>query len=227
MNTTSFPRALTALLLAGLVASSAGCEIFSFLAALGGQAVEAEYKLADRPTLVMVDDPDNLLGHSSLAGLMAQTVGRKLQQAEVLTEETRLVSQQELHDLAQQLGEDYRLTQTVQVGRLLDAEQVIHVRVRSVDLTRAPGVYQPKMTVEVKVLDAAESKRLFPQSLEFDEQWNNQGYMLSTQTPVRTPEMTDNGIRANLTRELAVHTAVHIAQLFYKHKRPEPGSTLN
>lgn len=221
-----FGHTLGVLLLALLIAPLGGCALFGYFASIFGEAVPAEYKLADRPTLVMVDDPDNHLDHASRRGQVAQVVGRKLKQEKVLAGKTRLVPPSELRDLEAQLGESYARTPIVQIGRLLDAEQVIHVRVREVDLMRAPGVYEPRMTAEVKVLDAEASRRLFPRAVEMEHQWNSQGRMLSASTPVRTPNTHDSGIRTELMRELAMHTGVRIAQLFYKHQRAEPGATL-
>lgn len=227
MKTMPVPPTLRVLLLAGVCLTLiGGCEMLGFLAALGGEKVPAEHKLDDRRTLVMVEDPDRHLGRTSLAGLMAESIGRKLQESKTLSEEGRLIPQDALRELQQRLGEDYRQTPIVQIGRLVDAEQVIHVRVRGVDLARAPGVYEPRMRVEVKLLDAVASERLYPRAMQMQEQWDNQGRVLTAELSVRTPETMDSGTRARIMRELAQHTGVRIAQLFFKHKKPEPGATL-
>ena len=59
-----------------IIITTPGCAGFGFLAHLvgAGEKIPASYKLADRPTAILVDDPDNALGAPALPGVIANNI---------------------------------------------------------------------------------------------------------------------------------------------------------
>ena len=204
----------------------AGCEVPSFLASFAGRQIDAKYALADRATVVIVDDFDRVLGGPAMTGITAQTIGEALRANEVI-EEARLVPQSALRAAASELGEAYRQTPPDRVGRLVNAEQVIHVNLESVDLLRAPGVFEPKATAGVRVIDAPKSKGLFPEAQRFDGAAAGPSqYTLQVEMPVSQPERAGAGARRMMRRKLAAEIGRQVARLFYDHNKPPPGDNL-
>ena len=64
-------RYLNLLLCGACLLAAPGCAGGGFLAYLfgGGESIPAAYFLEDRPTLVLVDDPNSVLGSASLPGV--------------------------------------------------------------------------------------------------------------------------------------------------------------
>ncbi|MEX0655427.1 MAG: hypothetical protein WD534_01860 [Phycisphaeraceae bacterium] len=210
--------------LALLALTLTGCEAFSYLSTMGGEKVSAVYPLADRPTLVMVEDPDNALGDPTLSRVIANHVNHHLSENEAV--QSTLVSQAELVALAERLDEEYRQMPIDRVGQQLGAEQVVHVLIDRVQLTSAPGMYRPTAQVEVKVIDAAESRRLFPSANRVEDRSAPPGHRLQTQMDYIADNGGGAGVEPAMMRALAEQVALDVAQLFYDHREAEPGSRL-
>ena len=212
--------------------TAAGCEGPGFLTYVitGPGKVKARYTLGHRPTLVIVDDPNRALGDPNYATVVGANVGFQLKHNHALPEPL-VVSQDRLLSLAARMGDDYATTPIDRIGARLDADQVVYILVRSVNMRIAPGYYQPAAMVEVKVIDTPTGKRLFPKPGT---------YPSPRQTPpVQTPpgqtlsvemkrQALDPGRHAEsiLARRLAERIGLEVAQLFYDHDRPDasPGS---
>lgn len=229
MNAASPARLWTwwtaACVLAAAALGSAGCEAIAFLGAMGGEKVKAQYKLPNRPTLVMVEDPERHLGNPTLNSVAAANAAFHLKQNQALT--APLIDQAELTALEARLGQEYARTPIDQVGRLLGAEQVVHVQVDSVSMQTAPGVYRPTAIVQVKVIDVADGERLFPEAPRFtNPNAPPPGHRVKAQLSVRSAGTDGRGTTAVLAQSLAEEIGHTVARLFYDHKKPEPGSTL-
>ncbi|MFA9479047.1 hypothetical protein ACERK3_12210 [Phycisphaerales bacterium AB-hyl4] len=207
------------------VVFTAGCEGVAFLAGMGGERVPAQYKIPDRPTLVMVEDPDNALGDPRLSRLIASHVGFHLEENRAVRR--GVVSQSDLAELAERLDEDYRRMPIDRIGQQLGADQVIHVLIDEVDLVFEPGVYRPTAYAEVKVIDAAESRRLFPLARRMDADGGPApGLRIQSQLSHRVSGEADTSLEAMLLQALAEQMGREIAQVFYDHQRLEGGSQL-
>ncbi len=212
------------LMLTMLTLVGSGCEVPGFLASLGGEKVKARYDLPDRATLVLVDDPAGFFDNATLVGLIGQTTSEQLRQHGVI-KEAAIIPQENLHQVAAKLGQDYPRTAIDQIGRLTGAQQVIHISIREVRLTRAPGVFEPTASVEVKVIDAEHSRRLFPAGQSFPGETSAEpGYTLVAQMPVRTYDNPTRNLREKLRYDLADYTGQRMAQLFYNHPKSKSES---
>lgn len=197
----------------------AGCEGPGFLAYViaGPPKVDAQFVLDKRPTLVVVDDPNLLLGDPSYPAVVGANVGFNLIQNKALPE-SMVVSQDRLTTLAKELGNRYGVTPIDQVGKTLGAEQVIYVFIRTVSVQVDNTYYHPTASVEVKVIDVPTGGRLFP--VKASDPVNNAtppGYNLTVGLRKQTMDETRRTALTMLARSLAERIGLETAQLFYKH----------
>lgn len=226
-------RTLAALLLLpAMLIASAGCEVVGLFASMGGEKVKAAYNLPERTTLVVVDDPTQQFPSPVLAGVVASNAGFHLEQ-NVLKPNAKqpgslVVSQRVLAAIRAQLDDQYASTPIDTLGKLAKADQVIYVLIESAKLQTAPNVYRPTALARVKVIDVAKGTRLFPEPRPFpDPAAPPPGHPVRVQMSASTGDPSGRGLDAMLSHNLAEELGKQIAQVFYDHKKPEPGHTLN
>ena len=189
-----------------------------FLAgAFASQTIKAVYALdPETPTLVLVDDPENYLGDSSLRYLVAQ------QTTLLLSEQKKapsLIETRKLSELALELGSQKIAAMPVdQIGRKLDAARVIHVHIENAAFIYELGMLRPSINARVKVIDTATGKRLFPP--DNSSGLPVLGYLVSANLRYRTQEEQAIAMMPVLRHDLAQKLGVHIAQLFFDHEPP-------
>lgn len=212
---------LAPLLLVVLTLASVGCEGPAFLAsAFTGdkKKVDAVFTLEDRPTLIVVDDPDRRLGSTTLAGVASANTAFHLKRNDVLT--SRIVPERDVSNLAAQLGSEFYKIPIDDLGRRLGAEQVIYASVDSVTLQAAPTLYRPLAVVQVKVIDAAEGRRLFPPPPPIAEPGApSRGRTIQVELRPKGVNTESQGTDAMMARQLAERVGLEIAQLFYEHEQ--------
>ncbi len=201
-----------------------GCEGPGFVAYViaGPPTIKAQYKLQTRPTLVIVDDPLGLLGDPNYPAVVGANVGYHLSENGVLPGEM-IISQDHLTTLAAQLGDRYPSTPIDEIGQRLKAEQVIHVLVRSADLMAHNTYYHPKAQVEVRVVDVASGKRLFPEP-DSDMPSTSPGTPLQVSMKPQAVEEDRRHARSLLARRFSEYIGLCVAQLFYDHAKPDDAS---
>lgn len=201
----------------------AGCEGPGFVSYViaGPAKVDALYTLEDRPTLVIVDDPEHLLGNVNYPAVVGANTGFHLKQNEILTE-PNIISQDRLSVYAAEQGDRYASMPIDQIGQQLGAEWVIHVRIKSVDIQSKNTYYEPTAKLEVKVVDARTGARLFPVSEEAGMGSSNPpGHAMTVRLKSQTIEETRRYALPMLERSLAERIGLEVAQLFYKHVPPD------
>ena len=207
--------------------SAPGCEGISGIATflMGSPKVEAVYVLSNRSTLVLVDDPEIRLGDPALAGVVASNVAYALVEHEVL--QSQIVSQEDLVQVANRLGQDFLTTPIDEIGRMLGAEQVIYVSIEQTQLQVEPGLYRPAAIVDVKVIDATVGKRIFPEPVPRTSSFSvAPGHRLVVRPTHRRIGVVERGVKAALANKLAVQIGLDVARMFFDWKKPEPGSRL-
>ena len=216
-----WPKLFTTMVVMLAVISACGCEGASILAeAFTGRTIKAVFVPQDRPTLVLVDDPQMRLGDPSLPLYIASSIGLELQREKVITE---VVPLEKLVALSSQLGEKYARTPVSRIGKQLGARQVIHVNIDVVDFGHDPGLLRPVAEAQVKLIDSDTGKRLFPQ-LE-DAETTDVAALPSPGRVVRTElwfrHQDDERTLRAIRRKLADHIARDVARLFHDyHPRP-------
>lgn len=217
--------AIPTALLIGVAAGFAGCESIGWVTSglAGPGKVKAVHRLIDRPTLVLVDDPHKHLDDPSLAGVVASNVAFGLKQNLAISAD--IVPPQQLGALAAELGKDFALTPIDEIGRRLDAGQVIYILIQQVRLQFSPGMYRPMAVVQVKVMDCEAATRLFPKPASIpDPTTPSPGYTIAVQMTHRDMGIASRGMNAIIARQLAESIGRDVSRLFYDWKKPEPGS---
>ncbi len=200
-----------------------GCEGPAFVSYVitGPPKIEAIYTLADQPTLVIVDDPKQLLGNPNNATVVGANVGFHLKQNEVFTE-AATIPQDRLSTYAAGLGDKYAATPIDRIGQELGAAQVIHVMVKSVNLQSKNTYYEPTAELEVKIIDADTGKRLFPtHDNTLPGAAVQPGHPMRVTMKSQTLDETRRHALPMLARSLSERIGLEVAQLFYKHLPPD------
>jgi hypothetical protein len=199
----------------------AGCKPVQFvLHAFQDDRIPARYKLPQGTVLVLVDDPNHLMGDPALPQTVAGWVGQDLEKN---VSKVKVVPLEKIAELARRMGSNFAQMPVDQVGSELGATQVVYVLVESVGMQGQPGLYHPDAKVRVNVIDVATGKRVFPQLAEQREPTaaaqnvSAQGEPVEAKLSYTTSDQSSVGVSAVLMRSLAQELGKNIAQLFYKH----------
>lgn len=192
------------------------CQMAGFAGAnfLPEAKVKAVYTPIDQKTLVFVDDPRNALPSAQLAGLIAQTISRDLQDHEIISE---FVVPSALDDLRAR-ERDFEVWPIDQIGQSVGARQVIYLLIDGFEPGgRDQELQRPMASARLKVVDVASGKPLFPVQGEHG--------LTSTLSFKQPPLDADShGRNSLIARQLAQRLGGDTAQQFYDHKRREIGS---
>ncbi|MCC6681512.1 MAG: hypothetical protein IT445_11480 [Phycisphaeraceae bacterium] len=212
------------LLLAALLFTSGCGEGYLAHMIHGPDKVPAAYTLADRPTLIVVDDPAGRFQDPNLPAVVAVNIEFNIKQNKAL--EAPIVPARELADMQSKLGDEYARLPIDELGRRLGAEQVIYALIDDVTLQSTSGMYRPTALAQVKVIDATTGKRLFPEApAVIDPNASTRGRNVVAQFRGGTSVGADSqGAAVAMRRELAEMLGRDIARLFFKWKPPEIGS---
>ncbi len=216
-------RALGAVpLLVACVSLAPGCAVFSWIGTmLENPVIEALYEPANRPTLMLVDDPQRALVLATLPEAIAQEVARRLTQAGVVE---HWIAPQSLEAYRAARGAAFDTLAIDRIGRELGAEQVIYVKVVAIEAAGHNPAPRYEAVLDVKVVDAVTRRRLFPDLASSNRDAATLGgqdrghYRIRVAPPVKDfmddrPETGDA-----LWRQLGHELARTIARLFHRHK---------
>ena len=217
-------RAAACFFLATLLSAAPGCEIFGFfLNGLFPSKVKARYRLEDRPTLVLIDDPHNALEDPTLSDQIANQAASYLIQERVLSK-TNAIPPDGLYALKTRLGRGYARTPIDRIGRSLNADQVIHILIKSTAVVDSPGLLRPTAIVQVKVIDATTGKRLYPApDPENPALTVNNHHTVNSVMPHRGDSSGDPGVIKEARRNLALRIARDTARIFFDYLPRQPG----
>lgn len=202
-----------------VVGALGGCNIVGPVAYIvgGPPKVDAEFTLPDRPTVVYVDDRQNLISPSGLRRVMADRASSDLMEHKALTE---TISSRDAMALVTRQDRHSDLIPIDQIGRDVGAEQVIYVEVLS--FRDSPDNYTPRPmgSCSVRVIDVTNRVRLYPAEGE-------QPRVLQVAMRAVSTEMyRSRATRSKLRQALAEEMGSHIAKLFYRHEKTELGGNL-
>lgn len=223
--------AATAVLSVMCLASATGCAQFIgiLLQGFGPPKHKKQHELAERKTLVLVDDPKLLLGGTDLAWRIGDEVAINLVRAKSLRQ-SDIVPQNQLNQLLVELGSDYAKMPVDRIGRMLEAQQVIHINIDSVRLFDDGGVFKPKAQVTVKVIDAVKSRRLFPSppvhSGPPPKHAAPRGYQIQIEMTYHDNIDVDPGYPDLVRKRLSHRIARDVGRVFHNWKEPEPGHSI-
>ncbi len=208
--------------LLGTVAVSGGCNYVAWVAQIIPQKIKAVYRLEDRPTLVMVEDPKHVFDDPTIVARISHEMTDALSHAHAISQ---LIDPGKVDSLIVSLGNDYQRVGIDQVGRAVGAQQVVHVHVDWALLYPQPGFFRPAAALEVKVIDVIGHRRLFPLAGMSGNDGGEalRGHMVKVQMGPR------GGVEPGaVTDRAAWHTlasrmARDAARIFYGHYPRQPG----
>ncbi len=207
-STTTTYRRCSLVLLSGLLLI-AGCQAAGALIykAVGEPDVPAQYELAKKPTLVLVENYRHSGIASDDADLLARMIHLKINQRSLVP----LVPHERLLEFKADRQQEFAKMTVTEIAQKMQADQVLYVHLQSGGVSSLGGgsILQGKASVLVKVIDAATGDTLWP--VEIDE-----GRTIGAETnPVQgTDRFRPEEIRNNLYNQ----TAHNVVRLFYKWK---------
>ncbi len=220
-----FAPARTGVLLALLVivaANLGGCNIIAPLHYVvhGPAKVDAEHQLADVPTVVFVDDRENVVNPTLFRRVIAEKVSEDLMVRKVLT---RTISPHDAMSLVAQHDTNKEVMPIDAIGRAVGAEQIIYIEMVSFTDRVEPHVPRPMGSCRVRVIDVNNRERLYPAG--------------DVEQPFRAVQVAPREVDPELYRTRATRMRINevlaeemgdrIAKLFYKHEARELGGSLN
>ena len=180
---------------------------------------EAEYQLADRATLVFVDD---LKGQTprTIRQAIANKVSTDLMVKKVVA---NTISSTDAMALTAQQDKAGALLPIETIGQSVGAEQVIYVELTDFTLSIDGATPRPYCACRVRVIDIPNRVRLYP-SPENPEP----GRQMEISMPaVSVDYYATSATRRKLDTMLADYVGDQIGKLFYKHTPDDIGSRLN
>ncbi len=212
----------------GLVAAAgaalSSCNIVGPAAYLiGGQPkVDAQFALSDRPTVVFVDDPENILPARRLRRLIGDRVAQELMVKKLVS---ITISSADAMAVAgrERFGEQMPIDA---IGRAVGAEQVLFINMVAFSLSPEGITPRPSGACQVKVIDVTNRERLFPTE--------DSGFASSSGYPVQVAmrqvsleRYRTTSSRRRINEQLANEIADQITKVFYRHVPRELGRNLN
>ena len=200
----------------------AGCAILGYVANNAfPDKVKAAYRLQDRPTVIVADDPSSLLDDHAFLLQVAHQVGEELTHRRALSQ---VIPSSRLVKLSTRLGEEFGRLPIDRVGQELGAEQVVHVNIESVAVSHTRMALQ----CQVKVIDAVNSIRLFPAPVALRDGPDTRSMgRISVQIVHATATDVRRGERVMVGRDLGHRVSVEVVRLFVDHELPKRSERLN
>lgn len=196
-----------------LLLASSGCNVVTPVAYAihGPEKVVPLYTLEEHAsTVIFVDDPSSKIALRRLRYTIADTATKVLLQERVLTD---MIDPRGIMTAAGKERHSERLSIT-ELGKSVGAEIVIYAVVTEFTLFPDAGSYTPTATMRLKVIDVASGERMWPEH-EFGHQFK----VAIPQLPSTTGFGASEKIKTE--SELAARAGLGLAQMFYKHERPE------
>lgn len=197
-----------------------GCNIVAPVAVLvtPPPTIPAQYTLQDVPTVVFVDDRDNMVNPSSLRRVIADSAS-----SEILDEKlvSMTISPQDAMLIASRSDRNNALMNIEEIGKAVGAHQVIYVKITQFAATEDGYTPVPIAAASVKVIDVVNHARVFPGS-DMAE-----GYPVRcTGKPVDPTMYATRNTRLQIYESLSAQLGSEIAKVFYKHEYKELGEHL-
>lgn len=219
--------AFLSLLVLVLLAGAIGCNLIGTAAAIvtPPEKVRAKYKLPDKRTLIVIDDPNRIVANPSTLRRIAAATRNVLEVETVVT--VGFVGQDELAGYRETLGERYSQTSLAALALNLNAKQVIHAEIIGFQMDVGGNVIRPGIAMNVKVFDLDDRRRVFPANKDAQDGEDTGATVYTLQSQMPTQDLTgQSAARSIAVRDLADQAGRDIARLFFDWRRPERGSEL-
>ncbi|HRP61916.1 MAG TPA: hypothetical protein PK400_01335 [Phycisphaerales bacterium] len=185
----------------------------------GPPTVDAEYKLQDRPTVVFIDDRENLINPVSLRRVLADRVSQELMTRKLVT---RTISPQDAMGLASRYDTNREVMPIDAIGRAVGAEQVLFIEILAFSDRVDNTIPRAAAVVRVRLIDVENRVRLYPSA--DSEQVGRVVQITTREFPPDAYQSRSS--RVKIYETLAQDSGDRIAKLFYKHEARELGGSL-
>ncbi len=217
----------TAALAGTLTILAGGCNILGpGLYLVSDDRTPAAHKLdPKRPAVIFIDDRNSILPTRVLRERIAKAAEKEILEAKLL--EVDLISSDSLQQVVS--AERFSRPRSIaEIGRAVQAEQVIYATVDAFSLSPDNSQHAPSATLRVKVIDATNDTRLFPpESTNAPGGGKDPAFTITIQERVRAtpiPRTTAEIIREQ--QELADELGRRLGTLFFKHSARDPDSRI-
>ena len=216
IETSRHGRFAVALLSAAALLS--GCHVVGWFSQAAFPVTQsALYEPKQVKTLVLVDDPKQLLPTPQLKAQIAARIGEDLVRNEALDRDL-LIDPARITE-ARIEHPDFNHWYVEDIANHVGADQVIHLQVTDFHLGKLDDRYRPAATVRIKVWLISERKRVFP-DLDAEIDYVTRAVRLRSIDPnfqTRTRQIA-------LRQSLAAAIADKSSKLFYEHEQGEFGT---
>jgi hypothetical protein len=207
---------------AALLASVTSCNIVGPAAYFidGPPTVPAEFVLPDVPTVIFIDDRQNVVNPVSLRRVIADQCSQDLMVKKQLT---TTISSQDAMSLASVNDRNSKVMSLEEIGLAVGAKQVIAVEM--IQFTESPdggATLAPSAACRVKVLDVENRQRIYPLP---DTMMPARSLVINL-PPVDPALLRTRTGRLQIFEALSHETGSRIAKLFYEHEPRELGGGL-
>jgi len=191
----------------------AGCNIVGTAAYIveGPPKVPAQTSLdRDRPTVIFIDDRASNVPRRSLRVIAGQSAEETMIAERVVRQENMIAAQSSLRAASTEDPDDPM--SIADLGRAVGAEVVVYVTVDQWTLSRDGVSYSPLIATRVKIVDAENRERIWPQG--------GNGFSLRIEPTARSGELPRTAAeRAEAENDLARRLGAAIAKLFYESNK--------
>lgn len=213
-------RLAFALLACTLCISLAGCNILgpAYYFIHGPEKAPAAFTIPPKSkTTILIDDRSNILPRVALRDAIGREAQTQILKSRALTDMIDATSARQTAAARDRAGSPLSITE---VGRAVGAEVVIYATVDQFALTQDGESFSPVATLRVKVIDAANDRRMWP------EDPRGQSLIVRPKASAASPP-SSAGQRLKAEEELASLVGLRLAELFYKHEVPKGVSVPN
>lgn len=202
--------------------AATGCNILgpAGYIVMGQGEVDAKYTLEDRPTVVFIDDRDNLVNPVMFRRVIADVVSRELMTRELVT---RTISPNDAMQLVARYDTNKEVMPIDAIGQAVGAEQIIYVEMISFDESIDGTTPRAAGSCRVRVIDVENRTRLFP-APQADVPYHPVQVMTEE---FSTELYRSRTARMQISEALAERLGDQIAKLFYRHESRELGRRLD
>lgn len=182
--------------------------------------VKAQYDIADRTTVVLVDDPGSHVNPVRLRREIAAATTDKLLQRRAVSD---MIDPRDAFQIARKMDRPGNPVSLDEIGRAVGASQLIYIEVMGFGIQQGPRGLEPRADLRVKLIDVDGRRRLYPAD---DGAGGSFGGSVSVS--IDQQELQSIGVdRLNKAQmELAQRSGVAVARLFVNTKYTPSGEPL-
>jgi hypothetical protein len=206
------PSAIAAALAAAaLLAGGCNMAVPALYVIQGPQKRPAQFTLPeDRKLVVFVDDRENVVSRLQLRAQLADDVGSRIQQEELVRE---VVSGRELIAYVRRVETASRRVPIDELGKVVGADLVLYVEMDAFTLSADGASATPVASAYVKVVDLKEKRRIFPPDGD-----DPRGFPVSSELKNMDVEMYRTSAARRKAEDLLERQfAEEVARIFYEH----------